>query len=120
MKLFTENALVESEEETNFYDLFIAYFGFDASSYYGNVEILYVASDRGTDAGVLQEAYDEQKFRAIADTTILGKNFQDLIAAAPAFGASPDSKYSFLFQKMAGPVAFSLDDGTVFVFDRAE
>lgn len=114
------NAKIEDTDNLNLYDQFAAYYGYYSQAADCDAQIEYIAHDRGTDPAVLTEVLNEQVFREIPDTTLLGKPFQDLLASKPAFGASPDDKYAFFYQKNVGPAAFSLRDGRVFIFDRAE
>ena len=110
---------VKVGDKLPFYDWFEARLGFNLAGS-GDATINYVVSQRDSDAGDLAEATAAQAYRAIADTTILGKQFTDVLASVPGFGTQPDEHYSLLYQKNVGPVAFSTKSGTVYVFDRVE
>lgn len=111
---------VKVGDKVPFYDSFVARLGFDSSEDFGAAIINYITSQRDSDAGVLADVTASQVYREIPDTTILGKQFTDVLASVPGFGTQPDEHYSLLYQKNMGPIAFSTVDGTVYIFDRFE
>ncbi len=112
----TGNAILDDEGHTAFFDLFSAAF-FDGKA---GSEIIFLVSERDAKPADLAEIRSVQKFRTIADTTFLGKNFKDVLAGGLISGSDAKSKTAFFYQKNVGPVAFSLDDGRLFVLDRVE
>ncbi len=110
IKLMTANAILKNKNETALFDHFSCTL-FDGA---GGSEIIVLVSDRGTDAALLAEISDNQKFGFFAQKEIGGKNYTDIYVGKPIFGTPPDSKLTVYFQKNVGVVAFSLADGTVF------
>ena len=111
------NALVKTENETALFENFACTF-FDGTV--GGSLVNIILDQRGSDPLLLKNLLDAQSYRAIADTTILGKQFTELFAGKPISGTPAGSKTVVYYQKNKGIAAFSMSDGRVWVYDRTE
>ncbi len=87
----------------------------------GCSELYLLTSTRGNSAK-FPAGFEESatRFRAIADTTILGRQFLNLMAGYPVSDTSPTNFVTIYVQAGLGVVAFRDADGKPWVLDRIE